>query len=611
MCHQHHHSNPQMPPSLITLLLAALIPTTSAWTPSPEDIAAENENWALIKDTAIIWTCIIVVLLIYNGVLKALHSVRRVVNLSHGDPGSANQLYFTAPMNDVFAKLKRYWLIAPLYRKRHKREFRLSEAMNMGTLPSRIQVFWLLGYFVLNIVTALVRIHWHMERTVWLNDLCNRTGTLATVNMIPLFLFAGRNNPLVRLLDISFDNFNLLHRWVGRIVVFEACLHGVFWMAGQVAESGWDSIAPLVASTSDGAMELTGTIGVCAFLIILLQSPSVVRHAFYETFLHLHILLVLVSLIVIYIHLDGCGQQLLLAGAAACWIFERLCRFYLLIRNNFHAGVTKAEIEALPGEAVRIILRIARPWEFKPGQHIYLYVPSIGLWTSHPFTIAWSQESDRWRSDKVLPITSREILSKKSTEMSLVVRRRTGFTDKMWTKAANIAGNKFVTTALVEGPYGGKDFQSYGTVMLFAAGVGITQQVPQARDLVRGYANGTCATRKVVLVWVIQVPEHLEWVRPWMTEILGMEKRREILRIMLFVTRPRSTKEIHSPSASVQMFPGRPNVDALIEREQMSQVGAMAVSCCGTGSLSDDVRRAVRERCQVTEIDFSEESFSW
>lgn len=90
-----------------------------------------------------------------------------------------------------------------------------------------------------------------------------------------------------------------------------------------------------------------------------------------------------------------------------------------------------------------------------------------------------------------------------------------------------------------------------------------------------------------------------------------MEKRRDILKILLFVTRPRSTKEIHSPSASVQMYPGKPNVAALVEKEQENQVGAMVVSCCGTGSLSDDLRRAVRDRCEITEIDWEDEAFSW
>ena len=105
--------------------------------------------------------------------------------------------------------------------------------------------------------------------------------------------------------------------------------------------------------------------------------------------------------------------------------------------------------------------------------------------------------------------------------------------------------------------------------------------------------------------------EHLEWIRPWMTEILNMEKRRDVLRILLFITRPRSTKEIHSPSATVQMFPGKPNIETLLDLEIEEQIGAMAVTVCGTGSLGDDVRAAVRKRQGVRNIDLIEESFTW
>jgi len=136
--------------------------------------------------------------------------------------------------------------------------------------------------------------------------------------------------------------------------------------------------------------------------------------------------------------------------------------------------------------------------------------------------------------------------------------------------------------------------------------------VPHVRDLVAAYGNGgVAATRRVVLVWTIQSPEHLEWIRPWMTEILAMERRREVLRIMLFVSRPRSTKEIHSPSATVQMFPGRPNVDTLLGIEMENQIGTLGVSVCGPGSLSDEVRRAVRNRQHMGSVDFVEEAFSW
>jgi hypothetical protein len=96
-----------------------------------------------------------------------------------------------------------------------------------------------------------------------------------------------------------------------------------------------------------------------------------------------------------------------------------------------------------------------------------------------------------------------------------------------------------------------------------------------------------------------------------MTTILAMPKRRDVLRIQLFVTRPRSTKEIHSPSSTVQMFPGKPNVDALVEMESREQIGGMGVSVCGPGGLGDDVRAAVRRRQRVRNIDFLEEAFGW
>jgi hypothetical protein len=133
--------------------------------------------------------------------------------------------------------------------------------------------------------------------------------------------------------------------------------------------------------------------------------------------------------------------------------------------------------------------------------------------------------------------------------------------------------------------------------MLWAAGIGITHQVPHVRDIVAGYANGTVATRRLTLVW--------------MTQILSMPRRRENLKILLFVTRPRSTKEIHSPSSSVQMFPGRPNVQALVDQEMQEGIGAACVSTCGTGGLADELRRSVRNRESQWNVDFREESFSW
>jgi hypothetical protein len=226
--------------------------------------------------------------------------------------------------------------------------------------------------------------------------------------------------------------------------------------------------------------------------------------------------------------------------------------------------------------------------------------------------MAWSEEAENLDEKGGLASNQQEVLALRKTRMSFIIRSRTGFTHSLYMKAGAAPEGRMYTRCFAEGPYGGlHTMHSYGTVMLFAGGIGISHQVPYVRDLVAGYANGTVATRRIILIWVIQSPEHLEWIRPWMTEILTMEKRREILRIMLFVSRPRSTKEIHSPSATVQMFPGRPNVDTLLDMEIDNQIGAIGVSVCAGGSLSDDVRKAVRCRQHASSIDFFEESFSW
>jgi NAD(P)H-flavin reductase len=339
---------------------------------------------------------------------------------------------------------------------------------------------------------------------------------------------------------------------------------------------------------------------------------SIIRHAFYETFKHLHIALVILSIITIWYHLRlaNTTQVRVLIGVIAIWALERFLRIIRIIYRN--GGGSKALVECLPGNAVRVTVDIAHPWDFKPGQHAYLYMPSIGLWTSHPFSVAWSEETEKLDREKGLASTRQDILGLRKTRISFVIRARTGFTNALFTKAEVAADGKFFTKCFAEGPYGGlHSMHSYGTVMLFAGGIGISHQVPHVRDLVAGFANGTVATRKITLIWVIQSPEHLEWIRPWMTEILAMDKRRDVLRIMLFVSRPRSTKEIHSPSATVQMFPGRPSIETLIDKEIEDQVGAMGVSVCGSGSLSDDVRKAVRGRQHASNIDFIEEAFSW
>ncbi|CZS95777.1 hypothetical protein WAI453_001608 [Rhynchosporium graminicola] len=567
-----------------------------------EAAKADDINQDFYNYFFVVCGSLVVVMILWRLSTEMVKYVRHLTSL-----GNEKQAYFVAP-SERFASFKKHLLYAPIFSKRHNRELQLSSAVNMGTLPTRLQSLFIIGYLGTNIAFCVVSINWSLPYGDALKQLRNRTGILSVVNMIPLFVMAGRNNILISWLNISFDTFNLLHRWFGRIVVLEALAHTLAYMLAAVARGGWSAV---LASITGSPFITYGFIATVAFVAISIQANSIFRHAFYETFKYIHIALAILALVGVWYHLKlaEVPQLTILYGVVGIWAAERGMRLIKLVWRN--GTGSKALVEALPGNAVRVTVDMPRPWTFKAGQHAYLYMPSIGLFTSHPFSVAWSEEAENLEGEK-LAMNRQDILAMRKTSMSYVIRERTGFTKSLFKKAEGSPEGKFYTKCFTEGPYGGKHMMaSYGTVILFAGGVGITHQVPHVRNLVAGYTNGSVAARKVILVWIIQSPEHLEWIRPWMTSILAMDKRRDVLRIMLFISRPRSTKEIHSPSATVQMFPGRPNVETLMDLEIENQVGAMGVSVCGSGALSDDVRSAVRARQHRSNIDFVEEAFSW
>ena len=201
---------------------------------------------------------------------------------------------------------------------------------------------------------------------------------------------------------------------------------------------------------------------------IILTSFTAFRHAFYETFLHIHIALIALVLAALWIHLDGLSQQNYLKAVIALWAIERFFRLCSLLYNNAGQTMTHADIEVIPGEALRVHMRFARPCRIKPGQYIFFSVPSIGLWTSHPFSIAWSgDETQHVDLDDDLEkcyssvLMTPETLSRPQTSISLIIRRRSGFTNHLYRKASSTPTSRLSLRALIEGPYGNPPPRSY------------------------------------------------------------------------------------------------------------------------------------------------------
>lgn len=534
--------------------------------------------------------------------------------------GAPNQSFWSTSQTTWWPWIQKHVEYAPLWRVRHNREIQLSSAVTIGTLPSRFHFFLLASYLASNIAYCLV-LPWGAEQShEVVAALRGRSGVLAALNMIPLYLFAGRNNPLIRLLHVSYDTYNLLHRWLGRIVVIESLVHTFCWLSNTYAAGQWPAVAEALRNVPSYTWGLVGT---CVMLFMVTVAYSPIRHAFYETFLWLHKILALVALAAVYVHVaDHKLPQLpWLQLVFVIWAYEYAWRLARLLYYNVGLRrMSRVTVEAMPSEACRVTVELARPWRARPGSHAHLYIPGVSWYTTHPFSIAWaSNHAPELRRPPFDDLekggggeASGHDRAAKVNTVSFVIRARTGFTRQLYERASAQSSRTFTATGMIEGPYGAHaPLNSYGTVMLFAAGVGITHPVSFVKHLVEGHARGTVSCRRLVLVWSVPNTESLEWVRPWMDEILRLPGRRDVLRIKLFVTKPRSAQEMMSGTGSVQMFPGRCSPGALIEAEMRDRVGSMAVTVCGPGAFSDGVRDAARRRVEDGCLDFFEEAFTY
>ncbi|KAL3476887.1 ferric reductase like transmembrane component-domain-containing protein [Aspergillus californicus] len=513
----------------------------------------------------------------------------------------------------------------------------------MGTVPLRIETFLLTGYIVINLAFFVSLIDWWKDYQEVMYQLKYAAGHLAVMNTPGMVLTAGRNNPLIHLLGIQFDTFNLLHRWVGRLTVVGAIVHTACAVANKAAQMNMDDVTRAIWHTP---FYIYGMVGLIAFVLILIQSISPLRHAFYEIFLHFHIFLAIMAFVGIWYHLHGLTQQYVLLATILIWGIERAARLTSLIWRNCGKRRTVADVQLLPGNVARVQVALARNWKFRPGQYMYLYAPSLGLWTSHPFSVAWMSTEDTGVVDNRDSGDSFNLLlnERPRTTVSFLIRQRDGFTCKLLRRAVE-SGGRFGVTALGEGPFGGlHSLASFGTVMLVAGGVGITHPMSYIHEFVEGFATQTMAVRKVNIVWVVRSLDHLSWIHPWMTTLFRHPSIRTkeqnnpfqskpatlSLSIQIYVTDRHCSDEYMTgsdtdtderlwavsppPSVRVSIGYGKPCFAQLVQNEMASQVGAMAVSVCGPGGMGDDVRGAVRLAQGGTgnkTVDLYEETFSW
>lgn len=167
----------------------ALIQMASAQAPAAATGAAAAAAAAMAKNAQVwnqdfynyifvVLASLVVALMLWRVCLESIKYVRTLACLNND-----TQAYFVKPTKH-WANLKKHVLYAPVFGKRHNKEIMLSSAMNVGTLPTRFQLFFLAGYLGTNIAFCVVSIDWNSGFATAAKELRNRTGILAVVNMV-------------------------------------------------------------------------------------------------------------------------------------------------------------------------------------------------------------------------------------------------------------------------------------------------------------------------------------------------------------------------------------------------------------------------------------------
>lgn len=253
------------------------------------------------------------------------------------------------------------------------------------------------------------------------------------------------------------------------------------------------------------------------FGLVVLSIPYV-RHRFYEAFYHVHILLAVCYVGLMFWHSGNLGDSwAYLWATIAVWLASILARLFYFnrafnIRNQWIVG-SPTRLHALPGNMTRIDVLAPHKFSWRPGQHCFLRFPSVSIFDNHPFTIANSCTT-------IQGLSKPESLDGDRPSMTFFVRSHSGFTQKLskYIKA-NVDSN---ATAWIDGPYGGivrKVENAYDTVILVAGGAGITACLPWVQYVSSKMTLEAVRTTRMVLIWAVHESEHLEWVAEELSDV--------------------------------------------------------------------------------------------
>lgn len=261
-------------------------------------------------------------------------------------------------------------------------------------------------------------------------------------------------------------------------------------------------------------------------------------------------------------------------------------------------------------------ISLPRLWHVKPGQHVFLHVPTLGPFQAHPFSVAWV---DKHGTGQECPAEDVDVFDEKDDRtdnhtLELVIKANDGLTRTLFKRAQKLPNSRLVV--MVEGPYGQtRNLDRYDEVALFCAGIGITYALLVVRHHLE-QQNARKIRQTMSLTWICQYERQVAWVQHILDEIV--ENSAGSFRMTIYVSRAKKESfhmlqqnfAARTRAHIIETVPVKPNVKHLVATSISDRAGTLAVVSCGPGRFSDEIRQVMVEYAQER-VDYFEEAFSW
>ncbi|KAM0218996.1 hypothetical protein ACHAQI_001320 [Fusarium lateritium] len=319
-----------------------------------------------------------------------------------------------------------------------------------------------------------------------------------TLAQFPLvYLLSTKVNVIGFLTGTSHERLNWLHRWVARTMFVTATVHGFhFWTMWVRAEF------------LDYALEIMPLVkyGLAAWAILLwnvITGIVPIRRLSYEVWVAQHVLTSIIMLWLLHKHIPA-NSRWLLWMSISFLVFDRAMRWILLLWQNVRLRPQGTACQGMKHLGHRVAARVVGPattvitikdvhFKWTAGQHIYLWLPRLGLFEAHPYTIACAHKLDGTCC---------------CNSIQLVVRAHNGFSKRIHEYATKNSTSDL--TGFVSGPYGvPPQWDIYETLVLIGASTGASFVVPILESVAA--AQKSNCTRRVDVVLVARTAEEIRY----------------------------------------------------------------------------------------------------